>query len=534
MSDVNTAIYQNQVQPVNPLTTASQVVGLQQGLNNNKLFQQQNDARVAIGQAYQQSIDPQTGQLDTNKLLANVANNPNASYMAGDVASQAQARQQQQLGITGAQIDQAAKKLQWINSSTGALLAKPNVAPSDVYSTLLSGLNSGILNKQDVVNEISTMPTDPAQLQTYLQQHQLRGLDQQKQFDAIYGTPQTINSGGQTNVVAVSPLTGTRSLGTVNNTLTPEANATRIPTFVNGKPGTVPQSTVVDPTGHPIAPATPDVPNGYTGRFPAAGAQPTTGPSTSDPNAAPAPAMPSGAPAGPAGFVQTGPALGQQVAADKTAGSAADQASALTATADQVPARKAALSNLETDLQNFTSGPGADWTKLAESASDKFNPFGDVFDPKGIASQEAFTKQATQLATNQLQALGGAGTDSKLDAAFHTNPNETLSKLGNQQIIGLLKGNEDAIAAKNQEWQKYLQTNGPGSSQDYGAFSTQFNKTYDPRVFQSVYMSPDQRTDLIKSMSPTEKTQFLGSLRYAIGRNWINPASWASNNATSQ
>jgi hypothetical protein len=172
------------------------------------------------------------------------------------------------------------------------------------------------------------------------------------------------------------------------------------------------------------------------------------------------------------------------------------------------------LGNLETDIQSFTSGPGADWTKVAKAwANRNVLPTALQFDPTSIASQEQFTKQAEQLAQQQFAAIGGTGTDAKFGSAFKSNPNDTLSQMGNTGIIRLLKGNEDAIQATNKAWQDW-QTAG-NSPAIYPQFARQFNSNFDPRVFQSQYMSQPDFQKMVKTMSPTERSDFVAKLKAA-------------------
>jgi hypothetical protein len=82
-----------------------------------------------------------------------------------------------------------------------------------------------------------------------------------------------------------------------------------------------------------------------------------------------------------------------------------------------------------------------------------------------------------------------------------------------------LKGNQDAIAAKNSAWQQFKKANGPGA--DYGTFQTQFNKSYEPRAYQFPYMSPAERTELFKSMSPNERSQVQSAIELAEKNGYI-------------
>jgi hypothetical protein len=181
--------------------------------------------------------------------------------------------------------------------------------------------------------------------------------------------------------------------------------------------------------------------------------------------------------------------------------------------------RRALLGNLEDTLSQFTSGPGADWTKVAKAFINRNVPLpqGWQFDPKSIASQEEFSKQAAQLA--QQRAIGGTGTDAKFASAFETNPNDTLSQLGNKGIIRLLKGNEDAIQTKNAAWLNASRLN-PNLS--YRMFSQYFNSQFDPRVFQFKYMSKAERNEYVGKMDQNDFQRLMTDIGAARRQGWVN------------
>lgn len=516
---VDTSIYANVNPPQpNPLTMAGQVASFQNALNQNRLFQQQNSARQAIGQAYQAATDPTTGQLDNNKFSASVAGNPDAAYLAGEATQQNLTNQTAQTELKTKQLQLAHQQYSGVANAFGTLAANPNVGYKDFISMGGDLISQGLVDPKVVATELANLPPNatPAQLQAIAKQYQQRNMDSAGQIAAQFGTPTALGTGGGTAIIRTPTQGGqTTQAGYVPNTKTVGEQMTRIPTVgPNGQPGSMPSPT--DDYGRPLPQPSAGQPTLGTGRYPQPNAlSPTGGPSSAPPPAG------SGtvSPAAPAGFVPSGPKMGANAAADVNATASANQGVELQKAADQIPQQKALLGNLDAALDNFASGPGADWKKVSKSFVNANNPFGNVFDPKSIASQEEFTKQATQLVQSQFQALGGTGTDAKLDSASKTSPNDFLSPMGNKGIINMLKGNADAIAVKNGEWQSYLQ-NG-GSPQDYGSFSKQFNTQYDPRVFQSVYMSPDQKQDLLKGLDKSEKTQFQQTYNYAVQRGWI-------------
>jgi hypothetical protein len=189
--------------------------------------------------------------------------------------------------------------------------------------------------------------------------------------------------------------------------------------------------------------------------------------------------------------------------------------------AEGSPSRRAILGNLDQLVTQFTSGPGADWTKVAKAFVNRNVPLpaGWQFDPSSIASQEEFGKQATQLAQQQFQAIGGTGTDAKFSSAFETNPNDALSQLGNKRIIALLKGNEDALLAKNNAWLQ-ASTNNPNLS--YRQFSGAFTQNFDPRAYQFKYLNQSERQAAFDAMNPDERQRFLQAVTYARKNGYVS------------
>ena len=231
--------------------------------------------------------------------------------------------------------------------------------------------------------------------------------------------------------------------------------------------------------------------------------------------------MAPGAVRGAPGIAKTLP-VGQAESMAGVAGQSASAANRLTEANDTSMTRKSMLGNLEDDLRSFTAGPGADWTKFAKAWVNRNVPLpkGWEFDPKSIASQEQFNKQAAMLAQQQFAAIGGTGTDSKFESAFTTSPNETLSQLGNKGIIRLLKGNEDAIQAKNKAWRQFLK--GGGTPDKYAEFSDNFNSKFDPRAFQFKYMPKEERQSYIENMDIAERNRFLHDLTHARKQGWVS------------
>jgi hypothetical protein len=201
----------------------------------------------------------------------------------------------------------------------------------------------------------------------------------------------------------------------------------------------------------------------------------------------------------------------------------ANMANALVQRASKVPDNKAILGNMEgllTDMDSQQLGPQSPfWKKMGQIAAQYGVKLPGAPPKDKIAAQEEFSKLAFQLAQSQFQALGGTGTDSKLDSTMHTSPSELLTRYGNQGIIALLKGNEDAVQAQGNAWQKWQERgNGP---ETYSTFLNQWGKIYDPRVFQAQYMTPAARQTMLKGMTKAEQDNFQTAYKRAASLGWI-------------
>jgi hypothetical protein len=187
--------------------------------------------------------------------------------------------------------------------------------------------------------------------------------------------------------------------------------------------------------------------------------------------------------------------------------------------ADQVPANKANYANMLTDLERIGSmPPGGEKQVAVETFIQKATGMHFTMTPDQVAAANSFSKLANIAVGQQLAAIGG--TDARQALFMGSNPNLDLSKLGNQQIIHMLQGNEDAIQAKARAWNEWKKS-GKGDN-TYGDFQDDFNHHFDPRVFQQRYMGPDEVAALRKSLKgPGEEQKFKDDTLYARSRGWL-------------
>lgn len=457
-------------------------------------LQQQMGANQATSAAMQQAYDPATGRIDTNKLTAILSQSPEAAYNLPAVQGQILEQQNKQLEFDKNKFDLAMKQNNYFKNQFAPLASAENVSLADLQRIGAGAVKEGLLPVEDVVRKMQDIPNDPEGRRQWVKNFYLQSLDNASQLQAMMPRTQVLNTGGQQQVLNIDPLTGRPALAaSLQNTMDPNTASVPMQVF-NPATGAMENITRQQfATG--AAPGQPQgqiTAGGGQGRYPGAGGGQT--------------------PMQPQTF-QAGPSLGQAAAAETIGKGSADQVLNLQTQAEGSPQRVYFLQDMMANLPKFDSGPTADWTAKANALALQLAPGMAAkagIDPQAVASKEEFAKFATNLAINSSSGLG-AGTDSKLAAAVAGNPNASLSKLGNEQIMKVLIGTERATQAKNQAWQNA----GVGPEQ-YGKWSAQWNKEIDPRVFVTPELTQEERSKMYSGLKPADQKRFLDSYRTAI------------------
>ncbi len=466
-----------------------------------------------------------------------------------DMQSKAQDLQQKKLTM-------AVGQQNYMSNVLGSLYSKADLAHSDIIAEGTKAVRMGILAPQQLATELSNMPQDPAQLRQWVGQQSLRAGTLAQQLQAHAGIPGTTNNGAYDLATNTNPMTGARTYapggaGAVPMQISPGQSMQRVesidpntgaqrslPTAVVSAgegtltrggsvpvaaPNAQPQNMLVSPPASAPARQAPGNKLGVTAR-PAPSLPPQIDQSipvqrAPDP-AARAPVQNSpygGLPTSVGPGLQTGLAPGQSQAATVTADASAKQGAALQQAADQATQSKSLLADMEKHVDGLSLGPMASKARTVGGVINQgANAMGYKSPFTSVAAQEQFVKQAEQLRQQQALALGG--TDATLSSAGASSPNEGYTTDGVKGMISTLKGNQDAILIKNQEWQKWKQTHGADS---YGAFQQDFNNKFEPRVFALPYMAPDAAKKMLSSLSPAEGAKVDQAYRIAVQNGWI-------------
>lgn len=472
-------------QGADPMAQVGKIAAVQNQVNQNRLFQ----GEVAAGRALQAAVDPQTGQVDFAKARGLLAGDPATAPFALEAMNKLLSGQGQSItnttGQTNLQSLYATNLRKVIASVAPSPQGQPDDRPQRVLGAITRGASQGLYPADFASGFVGGVPlSDGATFKELAAQAAIANGDQAS-MAAQFGAPGTVETGGKDIAVSTNPVIHERvemggDAGAVNKTLSPEAKATRQTIVQGGVEKTVPTSALVTDEGEPKTSAL----------------------------------------TGPSGEVQARLTPAQTAAGTATGTGYGSMDVGLTQRASKVADNKALLGNMEGLLDQFTPGPQSGFWKGVNQLATQYGLAPPGSPPANkAAAQEEFGKLSFQLAQSQFQALGGTGTDAKLDSTMHTSPSELLTRYGSKGIIALLKGNEDAIKAQNAAWQKWKAAgHGP---ETYDQFQAQWNQHFDPRVFQAQYMTPDARQTMLKGMTGAEQAQFKKVYNNAVRWGWI-------------
>jgi len=489
--------------PQTGLAQLGQTVDTARGLIGLQSASQQLGANQIISQAYQQATDPQTGQVDFGRLQA-LATQGGAGAFLPDFMAKIASQRNQQLSYDAGKLELALKQQTDIRNRIGSLMSSPNYGKSDLKNEIIGAMGqalaSGTLPLEQAQREVASIPGDPAAQAEWIKQHYLNSLSGEAKIQAMLPRTQVLNTGGQTQVLNIDPLTGKPSIaGSLQNTLTPGEASAEVPGVTpEGTPYTMTRAqrlAMLQGGGG----GAPGAGGAYTGRFPGAEGTPAGAPS-----AAPV----------PAGALQTG--LSPAAQATQASGASAQASQSATAaqqlhdSAADVPMRISLLNQARDALGGINTGPGSDWRNTAKSFANALAP--DVAKKIGWTGEVKDFDEFKKILTNYASSVSGSlgtGTDARLNAAVTGNANPNISKLANDDILVKTIAAEKMRAAQDYAWQ-----NSGNTPDKFNQWQSQWNKNVSPDAFAFVEMSPTQQKDFLARQ---QKTGALGKFKSDLG-----------------
>lgn len=478
----------------NPLETVGKLQGIQQGALQNRLLGQEIGGKEALGRAVTANTNAETGETDWDKAAGALSQDAQGAFKLPEFAAQVLDRKAKEIAnataaanLTQAQLKTSQAKYaalgDWATAAAASGSRDPNgLTPESLMGGIKSGLiDTGIIDvknpqeRDQLLAVASQFGPDPKANMELLKRLILQTRATTEGIGMVMGAPTQVDRGPEIVIKQTSPLTGeTVTDAVIPKGRTPSETAALVDVY-----DPVTKQMVKKPSGQIIG----DMPG----------------------NAAPI-------------SVASAPPLGVAEAETAAATKGVEQAEALRAAADAVPNQQGALKNIRDTVDSFKPGAKTNWIYAAKAMATQLG----IAPPQmkdEVAAQEEFNKLATQFINQQIGALGGTGTDSKLESATKGTPNEFMSKEGIQNVTSLMMGLNEATLAKNAAWQKWLDSGkSPGS---YGQFQTQFNAIYNPRVFQSQFMTDKQKSLMMNNMTAAERKQFQKDWTTAKSVGWI-------------
>lgn len=532
-----------QAPQLNPLAGIMQAAQTASAFTDAQRRIQELAAQRLIGTATQNALNPETGELDRPRFMQGLQGNPMAGFMAPDALSRVSQAQGLQLQAQTQAAQLSMIRLDHLSQSLTGLLERPQLTRQDVLTHIerLASLppDQRPFTPQVAAAFLGNLPEDNQGIRQRLfeiagsvrqNQERLRDFLPQPQYTSdgrvLYGLNTNPRSPG-----ALGPqLEMQPSVETTNAPLARVGPNGQIITGPAGQalpftgglgtptPGTVGAGSPQLPSAPGGAPAAQPPTQGHpvfgTGRYPGAD-QPTPPPAAQTPSGASLPGTSS-----PPGTVTTQLPPGTSQALQGEGVSSVERSAALSNRAAQAPVNLANLQHMRSLLAQFASGaPGASLTRQAVTALNSVLPPDRRIRVDATSHQEEFNKLAERMAQDQARTFGAGSTNMELGSALRTVPNEGLSNLGNDRIIAHLLGNELAIQTKDRAWQAWRGQNGPES---FAQFETDFNRRFDPRVFQTVFMDGASRRAMLSHMPAEDRARFNTALNHAISQGWIN------------
>jgi hypothetical protein len=486
---------QAQAPQFNPLQMALQAAQFRAYNANGLAAQQQLNANMATSRAYQASVDPTTGQLDTNKLSSALASEPDAAFNYGaTMKSVMDARQAQQtydrgqIGLNNDQIDNARKAYTYTAQQFGKLDPSDPQFESKLLKVASDTVEFGHVDPKVVISSLSNVPPDAAGRAAWLQRGIAAAKDAAGQLESITAKPTQVNDGMTKRYLDTNAITNPGIVGTtVQNQLSPESATAPVSVMGPGNtPGVVPRGEMWN--APPLPSSGPTTPNGP------------------DKTYLPGQAPP---PSGPAHFVATGTPMG---VADSNAGNV-----------DTVNKHWASVGN---DANNAQTNIGiaqnikayAD-KALTGKQSDKLAAVNGILSIFGQGGQTDIST-ATDLLQKNMARLsltsrqGAGGTDAAGALATAANPHGTMTAEAIKDAADQVIGAQKMAIAQQQLLQPYKLSNDVAG---YQTALSKFNQAADPRVWQFQGMDAQQRAKFKAGMSPADQKAFSNKIRTLEG-----------------
>ena len=213
--DPNIAMGYRGIELENPLAQYGQIAAIQNAQNQNALAQfqlgsarRQEETQNALSKAYQSSIDPQTGELNTKLLISNVARSP-AANMLPEIQSKLLESQTKQatLAKTTQETEAGKFKLTQDKLKHGWMSMGDAPTPQAAIEKLQDGVKQGYFDETTATAEAQKIVgMTPDQYKQYRIQKIMGLLDAKDQLSAILPKNVRQEAGGKILTIQDNPM----------------------------------------------------------------------------------------------------------------------------------------------------------------------------------------------------------------------------------------------------------------------------------------------------------------------------------------
>jgi hypothetical protein len=203
-----------QIELANPLAQYGQIAAIQNAQNQNALAQYQLSsaqradlAQNALSEAYRKSISPETGAIDNQTLIRNLAAS-NAAHLIPDVQTKLLATEKERglIKKTGVETDAATFKLQndKLNFAWNSVGSAPT--PQAAIQKINEGVKNGVFDMRSATADIQQLQNmTPEQYQQYRVQKVMGILDAKDKLGFMLPKTRDRDIGGQIQTIQDNP-----------------------------------------------------------------------------------------------------------------------------------------------------------------------------------------------------------------------------------------------------------------------------------------------------------------------------------------
>ena len=226
----------------------------------NQLAIQQAGQGIAsnqgVSEAMQKSTNPETGEIDQNKLLSLLSQDPRTAYNLPEIANKVNLNAQSQEAAKQARIDTSVKQIGYMNDRLGSLRVTDNLDYNNIVDMLAKAVQDKVITVSQAQREMSDLPKDKKDLPAWVDDHFKKTTSAQRLIE-LYVPTETVkdpNTGEEkkipkavflglqkppSNVDINAPVTGlaTSTQSALTTTGTNQANAAQeLNTLVSNAP----------------------------------------------------------------------------------------------------------------------------------------------------------------------------------------------------------------------------------------------------------------------------------------------------------